>query len=256
MQPMKPQSSGAMSVDQLHNNAINFVEALCSVVAMPVETLLRPWYGSRFYAPPIVCFASMMMILLPALSALLTGIMGMIPFTHPAPSIGLFDMASMSKLFFVVAAVHSVRLYRRMIDLSREACSTYEGSPLPFFGLIPWCRRSFWVTRIVAEPVFVLLLTTVLQDLFLIQSGLATYLRLASIALAMKNFVSWYRAWEYLRDILDARNAAPILARLVEDDATDEELSTIHLASFPKDVSEEIRTQAAMSLARAYSPHN
>jgi hypothetical protein len=94
----------------------------------------------------------------------------------------------------------------------------------------------------------------VLKDFFIIQSGLATYLRLAAIALAMKNFVSWYRAWEYLRDLLDARNAAPILAKLVENDATEEELSTIHLASFPKDVPEAIRAQAAASIARAYSP--
>ena len=47
MQPMKPDNSGAMSVEHLHNTAINFVEVVCSVIAMPVETLLRPWYGTR-----------------------------------------------------------------------------------------------------------------------------------------------------------------------------------------------------------------
>jgi hypothetical protein len=56
MQPMKPDNSGAMSAQHLHNTAINFVEVICSVIAMPVETLLRPWYGTRYYPPPVVFF--------------------------------------------------------------------------------------------------------------------------------------------------------------------------------------------------------
>ncbi len=253
MQPSKPDNAGAMSVEHLHTTAINVVEALCSVIAMPVETLLRPWYGTRYYPPPVVFFASVLMILIPAIAALLSGIVGMIPFSHPAPAIGLFDIGSLAKLYFLLAAVHAVRLYRRMVTMSKEQCSTWEGPALPFFQLIPWCR-SFWVTRIAAEPLFVLLASVVLQDLFVIQSGLATYLRLAALALACKQFLNWHRSWEYLRDLLDARNAGPILARLVENDAREEELSTIHLASFPKDVPEAIRSQAAISIARAYSP--
>jgi hypothetical protein len=253
MQPSKPDHSSAMSIERLHNTAINVVEAICSVIAMPVETLLRPWYGTRYYPPPVVFFASVLMILIPAIAALFGDIVGMIPFSHPARSIGLFDIGSLAKLYFLLAVVHAVRLYRRMVTMSKEQCSTWEGAPLPFFQLIPWCR-SFWVTRIVAEPLFILLASTVLQDFFLIQSGLATYLRLAAVALACKQFVSWYRSWEYLRDLMDAKNAGPILARLVENDATEEELSTIHLASFPTDVPPEIRTQAAVSIARAYSP--
>jgi hypothetical protein len=102
----------------------------------------------------------------------------------------------------------------------------------------------------------VLVLATVLEDLLIIQSGLALFLRLSALALLMKNFVSWYRSWEYLRDLMDARNAGPILAKLVEDRATDDDLAAINLASFPKDVAPEIRTQAATSIARAYSPNH
>ena len=253
MQPMKPDNSGAMSAQHLHNTAINFVEVVCSVIAMPVETLLRPWYGTRYYPPPVVFFSAVLMILIPAFSAMMDGFSAMIPFSHPARVIGMFGIGSLAKLYFLLAAVHSVRLYRRMIHMSREESSTYEGPAWPFFQVIPW-SRSFWVQRIAIEPITVLILSVGLKDFFIIQSGLATYLRLAAVALAMKNFVSWYRAWEYLRDLLDARNAAPILAKLVENDATEEELSTIHLASFPKDVPEAIRAQAAASIARAYSP--
>lgn len=253
MQPMKPDNSGAMNVAHLQNSAMNFVEAACSVIAMPVETMLRPWYGTRYYPPPVVFFSAVLMILIPVLSGLIDGVTAMIPFSHPARAVGLFDMGSLAKLYFLLSAVHAVRLYRRMTVMSRELNSTHEGPELPFFQFIPW-GRSFWVQRITIEPLFVLIASFVLRDLFIIQSGLATYLRIAAVALAMKSFVAWFRAWEYLRDLLDARNAAPIIAKLVENDATEEELSTIHLASFPKDVSPEIRNQAAISIARAYSP--
>jgi hypothetical protein len=33
---------------------------------MPVETLLRPWYGTRYYPPPVVFFSAVLMILIPA----------------------------------------------------------------------------------------------------------------------------------------------------------------------------------------------
>jgi len=252
MQPTKPDNTGGMNVQHLHNTAINLVEAVCSVISMPIETLLRPWYGTRYYPPPVVFFSAMLMILIPAISAVMDGFAAMIPFFHPARTIGLFDIGSLAKLFFLLGIIHAVRLFRRMTHMSSEENSTYEGPPLPFFQLIPW-SRSFWLQRIAIEPAFVLIASVVLQDFFIIQSGLATYLRLAAFALAAKNFVSWHRAWEYLRDLLDARNAAPILARLVENDATEAELSTIHLASFPTDVPPEIRTQAAISIARAYS---
>jgi len=253
MQPERPTSSGAMSVEHMHHTAINLVEALCSVISMPVEILLRPWYGTRYFPPPVMFFSALLMILLPVLSAVFTGIVGMIPFgPHLSRPIGLLDMASWAKLYFLLTAMHSVRLYRRMIHMHREINSHYEGAALPFFALIPW-SRSFWLTRIVLEPLFIVLAATVLHDLMLIQSSLANYLYFAATALACKQFVGWYVSWEYLRDLMDAKSAGPILAKLVENEASEAELSTLHLASFPKDVPPEIRTEAATSIARAWS---
>jgi hypothetical protein len=255
MQPNKPENTGALSVDHLNHTALNAVEVICSVASMPIAMLLRPWFGTRVFPPPVCFLAAMMMIALPVASALIDAVSGMIPFFHASPSIGLFDIASLSKLFFISGIVHSVRLYRRMIHMHLEENSTYEGRALPFFRFIPW-TNSFWLTRCAIEPIFVVIAATILQDLFIFQPGLATFLRISAVALAMRNFVAWYRTWEYLRNLLDARNAGPILARLVENDASEEELSTIHLASFPSDVSPEIRSQAAASIARAYSPNN
>jgi hypothetical protein len=253
MLPNERQQSGNLNVAHLHNSALNIVEAACGVVSRPLELVLRPWHGTRYFPVPIIALSTLMLIVLPAISAMAAGIAAMIPFSHPARPVGIFDIMSFAKLYFLLSAIHCFRLYRRMVHMHLEDHSNFEGPALPFFQLIPW-SRSFWLTRIVLEPAFVLLTAIVLQDLFIIQSGLAIYLQLAAVALAMKNFVSWYRAWEYLRDLLDARNAGPILASLVENKATDEELASINLASFPKDVSPEIRTQAAITIARAYSP--
>ena len=71
-----------------------------------------------------------------------------------------------------------------------------------------------------AEPLFLFLLAIVLQDFLIIQSPLAFYFQIAALALMGKNFVGWFRNWQYLRIQLDIRNAAPIIARLIEDHST------------------------------------
>ena len=123
---------------------------------------------------------------------------------------------------------------------------------MPFLTRIPWAR-SFHVTRIIVEPTLILIASVVLQDLLFIQSSLAIYLRVAALALSMKSFVCWYRSWEYLRDVLDAKNAGPIIARLASDSASDDDLAAINLASFPKDVAPDLRAEAVVSIARAYT---
>jgi hypothetical protein len=68
----------------------------------------------------------------------------------------------------------------------------------------------------------------------------------------MKNFIGFYRAWEYIRNILDTRNAGPIIAKMSMGTASQADLAPIHMASFPKNVSEDIRKSAVSHLARAY----
>jgi hypothetical protein len=70
----------------------------------------------------------------------------------------------------------------------------------------------------------------------------------------MKGFICWYRFWEYLRKLMDARNVGPIIAKLVENKATEDDLAPIHLASFPKNVASDLRQAAASQIARFFSP--
>jgi uncharacterized membrane protein YraQ (UPF0718 family) len=136
--------------------------------------------------------------------------------------------------------------------MEREKISDSEGPPLPFFRWLPK-GGSFWFTRIVLEPAFLLVTATVLQNLFVFQASLAGYLRFMAMALAMKNFISWYRSWEYLRKILDMRNAGPLMAKVIEDNASQEELSQLHLASYPENIPADLRKAAATHIARAFT---
>jgi hypothetical protein len=202
---------------------------------------------------PVVFFSAILMILLPALSSLATGIRGMIPFAQSPPPLGLFDIGTLSKLYFLLSLVHGVRLYRRMIHMELERSSEYEGPPLPFFKLMPG-GGSFWLTRIILEPTFVFVTAITLERIFIFQSGLASYFKFAAFMLAMQNFIGWYRSWEYLRKLMDARFAGPIIAKLVDNRATEDDLATVHLASFPKNISPDMRAAAASHIARVFSP--
>ena len=245
--------SGAM-MEHFQNTAIGVVETACSVVCRPLELGLRVFHGTRYFSVLVISLSSALMILMPVLSAMATAILQMIPFAaHPARPAGLFGMADFAKLYATLSCFHFIRLYRRMVNVHSEQHSRFEGPPLPLFRLIPG-SSSWWRTRIVLEPVLVLVIASVLQDLFIIQSGLALYLRIAAVALCAKECLTWYAAWQYVRDLLDAQAAGPILARLVENKASSEDLAAVHIASLPSDLSPDLRDRAAATIARAYSP--
>jgi hypothetical protein len=242
-----------MNINQLQSFAMNVVANVCSIFTMPVEIILRPHYGTRYFAVPIVFFSAILMVILPLFSSAADSVVSMIPFSAPArPPAGLFSIGSLSSLYFFLVFLHGFRLWRRMIHMELEEHSEFEGPPLPFFHLIPG-GRSFWFTRIVIEPVFVFILATLLEGSRIFQSGLATYLHIAALMLAMKNFICWYRAWEYVRKLMDARHVSPIIAKLLENKATEDDLAPIHLASFPKTIGSDLRQAAASHIARSFS---
>jgi len=245
--------SGSMNIQQLQNVAMNVVETFCSIIAMPVEIILRPRYGTRYFPPPVVFFSAALMLFLPLFSSVATTVTGMIPFSHFTTPPGLFGIGSLAKLYFLLSFIHGIRIYRRMINPLLEDHSEYEGPPLPFFRLIPK-GQSFWFTRIVLEPAFVFLAATLLANFYIVQPGLAAYLHFAALTLAMKQFIHWYEAWQFIRNILDARNAGPVIAKFVDNTATEDDLAQVHLASLPKNTPADLRQAAAAHIARLVSP--
>jgi hypothetical protein len=252
MQPPQQQNAQAMSIEQLHNFALNVVHFVCSIFTMPIEVILRPQYGTRYFPIPVTFFSAILMILLPFLSSMATGVTHMIPFSGPAqPPQGLFGLASLSSLYFFLVLLHGLRLWRRMVYMDLEKHSQYEGPPLPFFRLIPG-SRSFWFTRIVLEPAFVFVLASVLESISIIQSGLSFYLHVAALMLVVRNYIYWYRVWEMIRAWMDAAALGPIVSSYADGKATEDDLAPVHLASLPKDLSPEVRRWAVMNIVRSF----
>jgi hypothetical protein len=48
-------------------------ETICSIISMPVEMLIRPQYGTRYFSVPVTFFSGALMLLLPALSLMWQG---------------------------------------------------------------------------------------------------------------------------------------------------------------------------------------
>ncbi len=53
---------------------------------------------------------------------------------------------------------------------------------------------------------------------------------------------------------MDMRNSGPIIAKFVDNTTTEDDLATIHLASLPRDIPEDVRRDTAAHIARAMSP--
>jgi hypothetical protein len=244
------QSQQPMDINRFQDGMMNVVYNVCSIVTTPVEMVLRPQYGSRYFAPVIMFFTAVMMLLLPVLSSLAEGMGRMMPFMRFQGSVGLFGIGTFSKLYFLGSFIHGFRIWRRMIHMEREKYSPYEGPPLPIFRIIP---GSFWMVRIIYEPVFVFTLSLVLPNFFILQPSAAHYLMLAAFLLAMKQYVAWYMQWQFLRGLMDMRNAGPIIAKLVDNTASEDDLAAIHLASLPKNLPEDLRRDTALHIARAFS---
>jgi hypothetical protein len=247
-------NSQAASVQNFQNKHNNLIYVLASGFAYPVDCFLRPRYGTRFANPPIVFIGSALMLFLPAIGALYTSFMHAIPLASIPPAVGLFSLGDFAKVYFLVVTLHLIRVAYLMAHMEKEMVSTFEGDPLPVFAYLP--KNTFYFVRIVWEPALVVVLSIVLQDLRIIQDGLALYLRFAALALFMKGTIAKQEAWTYLRNLFDMRNCAPLISKLVQGDATDEELAPIGLASFPKNIPPDIREAAVQQIARAYSPDN
>jgi hypothetical protein len=242
------------SIADLHNKGIDVIEALTGIISRPVEMMvIRPWHGTQYYSVAVVFLSTMLVIFMPVVSAFANAVTRFIPGTPPISPTGIFNFGSFAKLYLLMSVFHGCRLWRRMIHLHLEQLSRFEGPPLPFFRLLPGSGSS-WGTRILWEPIAVFFVAASLERFQIIESGLAFYLKMAALCLGMRQYIAWLRAWQFLRDLLDAKFAGPIIARLVEGTATSEDLAAIHMASFPENLPPEIRRDAALHIARVISP--
>jgi len=249
--PDMHQNTQSMSFNQLQDYAMGVIHTVCGSFSRPVEMILRPWHGTRYFNVAQITLSTLGMLLLPVFAGAADTARNLVPFMHAAPPPGLFDIGSFSKLFFLLSFVHGFRLYRRMIRPETELHSRWEGAPLPFLHALPK-SDSIWLVRIVYEPLFVFIAATILANLRLVTPGLCLFLHFSALCLALKEFVDWYANHLVIRNILDSRATGPIISKLLDNTATQEDLAPIHLASFPKGISPELRQEAATYIARTY----
>lgn len=247
-----PGQSGALSLNNIQDTALNVVWSVSSIICRPVEMILRPQHGSRYYSVPVICFYRIHDHRPRFLGGRHDGRVDD-PFHHMHMPAGLFDIGSLAKLYFVLSFAHGIRIWRCMLHMELEQNSTFEGPPLPFFNLLPKGTK-FWFTRCVWEPVAVFTVATVLGQMLIVTPGLGLYLKFSAFALFMKSFCAWYKSWEYLRIVMDMRFTGPIIAKLSENRATESDLATIHLAGFPKNLPEDIHKATVSHIARMISP--
>jgi len=167
----------------------------------------------------------------------------------PSPPI---TFATVSKWFFIGCFIHGIRVWRLMIHMEREQISTFSGPPLPFFRWFP--KATYWSIRLAWEPLFVFVLATVLGNLGVLQNIAVAFLQFSAVCLAMKNAVSWHSSWEYLRRLMDAKNMGPIVAKMLENTATENEVASVNLAAFPKSAPPEMKRSFIAHIARAVQP--
>jgi hypothetical protein len=89
--------SGETGIDQMQNTAINLVDFACSVIAEPIEILLRRWFSSRYLSVPVKVLALAMMAVLPAIAAVFSGTAFRIPFINVPPPRGMFDLGALRR---------------------------------------------------------------------------------------------------------------------------------------------------------------
>ena len=184
-----PMSQPASNFDQYQETAMNVAGNVATIICMPVLMVLRPEFGSEYFSPVLSLFTTALMIVLAAFAQIGTGITRLIPamaFHGPA---GLYGIATLAKLYFALAFLHSVRTWRLMIRMHLEENSFFIGPPLFVFQPFP---LPWWIVRIVVEPVFVFLLALTLRNLFILQDSAADYLMIAAVALAVKAYFEWF----------------------------------------------------------------
>jgi hypothetical protein len=96
----------------------------------------------------------------------------------------------------------------------------------------------------VYEPLFLFALSIVLPNFFILETGAANFLLFSAVFLVFKEYTAWYLQWQTIRELMDMKFAGPIIAKLAENESTDDELASIHMASFPKDLPDDIRRDA------------
>jgi hypothetical protein len=200
---MMQRSQQPITVEGMVNMVFNF----SSIVAMPVEMQLHPLHGTRFYSPLVIAMSTAMMLIVPT-------------FFSFGDDSGLIGMGTIQRTFFLALAAHGIRKFRLMLHPEREKNSYRANDHWFFFNWLP--KASVWRIRIAYEPLFLVVASITLQNLFVITGGAGNFLVVSAVFLAMKNYTHWYMQWEFLRTPADMQSVGPIVAERLDKQGMEE----------------------------------
>lgn len=229
------QGNHAMTFEQWYEGGLRMAQGICGIVTAPLESVLRPCYGTRYFNPLQLIFTILMMLMLPVASKVSS--------QFPGGSRGLIGLGTLSALFFLGQLVHAPRLWRRIFNMELERHSESEGPALPFFHALPY-GDNFWIVRIFYEPLGVMFLALMLYGFHLTDAPTSVFLFVSAVLLAVKNYLCWHQQWNYFRTLMDQRNVAPLMVKAATGKATEGELAQVHLAGFERSVPKEVRVAA------------
>ena len=185
--------SAIMQPDMTETMACNGLIGLFSLQSFPLEMVLRPRYGSRYFKIVLVVLA---ILLFPGVCILST------PFGPKS------SMAALV-VFWGLFIYHTFR-QRPFYSRPKE---TEIDSELDNPGWSFLSHGSWLWTRAVWEPLFALTVIVILYGLGL-SWPLALFLIIACFALSFKCFLLWYLAWLWRRTRLDMQNRMPVMEEI------------------------------------------
>ena len=250
---MQQQRPGALNYNQMVDSGANLIRVFLSTFTMPVEYISRPFFGSQYFPQTASFFSAIVMLALPPIAGAATKVpLIFIAARMEPPPQAVFTLGSLSKLFFLLLFIHGFRTAWLKWDLSREEHSEFEGPALWPISLLEG-ENTFWICRIIAEPLAVVALALFMRRIMVFDGALSNFLIFASLCLAMKQYLTWHGAWAFMRRTLDAKYAGPIIAKLLDDKASSKDLQKLHLVSFPKNTPPDLRRAAVEHLVRVVS---
>jgi hypothetical protein len=233
-------------------NGANTIFTFLSAFTMPVEMIIRPFFGSQYFSPISHLYAAIVMVVLLMILSAFNTVPAIFIAAHIQPPQALFQLSSLAKLFFLLSLVHGVRIAWLKFDVSREQHSRYEGPALLPIRLLPW-GQSFWICRILIEPAVIAVVALYMRRLMIFDAALSNFLLFAALCLVAKQYLTWHSSWCFQRDILDAKFAGPVLAALLDDTANAKELDKLHIVSIPKSTPPDVRRATVEHMVRVIS---
>lgn len=218
-----------------------------AIIAMPIELAMRPRFGTMYFHPVTAALGCLLMQLITAFGLAAQPAARAAAGGHSAP----IGMGVVYLLFCVACLVHTPRLWRRAMHMELEEDAEDEGPALPFFRLLP--MAGWGMTRIVYEPLSIVLAGIVGYALGLIEPFVLAYLLLVSAALAWKNAIRWYEVWRVIREILNNQSRGRTLQTFVKGKASPATVGPFVLAAAAA-ASPALRRTIATSIAPGLTP--